>query len=165
MLFAIKQNANVLHANVLRINERSRLSADDAIMLPSGHMTEILNRDWCCLLRWRHDDQGRYYITVPFWSKNLALPLTRAARWGVYRPPRLAYELLGAVKTTRRRLKALNEVIPMQSGYFLKNIKCRIKVRSNVKTDPFRLIGWPETAQAQTLSRSATERILKMSYK
>ena len=34
---------------------------------------------------------------------------------GVYRPLPLAPELVGSVRTTRRRMKALNEVIPLQS--------------------------------------------------
>ena len=92
-----------------------------------------------------------------------------AGRWGGANiPPRLTSEPRGGARSARRRSKALNEEILMQSWNFLSKVKCWIKVGSKVKDDCFRLIGcWDQTRDCckRKLCENATEGMTKMSCK
>ena len=52
---------------------------------------------------------------------------------GRFCPPCLTPELIGAARRARRRSKALNEKIPIHLKKFLKEVTCKVKVRSKVR--------------------------------
>ena len=73
-------------------------------------------------------------------------------------PPCLTPELIGAARRARRRSKALNEKIPMHFKNFLKEVTCKVKVRSKVRNMCFRIIAHRDRAinsRAPKLSTNA----------
>ena len=73
-------------------------------------------------------------------------------------PPCLTPELIGAARRARRRSKALNEKIPMHFKKNLKEVTCKVKVRSKVRNMCFRIIAHRDRAinsRAPKLSQNA----------
>ena len=78
---------------------------------------------------------------------------------GIFCPPCLTPELIGAARRARRRSKALNEKIPMHFKNFLKGVTCKVKVRSKVRNMCFRIIAHRDRAinsRAPKLSQNAS---------
>ena len=83
----------------------------------------------------------------------------RAPLGGIFCPPCPTPELIGAARRARRRSKALNEKIPMHIKNFLKEVTCKVKVRSKVRNMCFRIIAHRDRAinsRAPKLSQNAS---------
>ena len=116
----------------------------------SSHTLSYINprqwRGWCKPLRFFEIVQ--FIIFESFQQRGLTrAPLGYSAERAPlggggarFCPPCLTPELIGAARQATRRSKALNEKIPMHFKNFLKEVTCKVKVRSKVRNMFFGLL-------------------------